>query len=232
MLSGITIGKALDNFIQSQCGMNSWYSVDGALEYGFYNNLVTIDPKKEFFESSSKHYTNNDQIDPDYVTVWNSDCSVYTVYGIDPHNETASCAVGVSYVMSSTLMDRELTLIAKKIHDDLKVSQDQFKVRFPAGTVRFQEGDVFMGMGDQTTFPLMPYKSGVDLDPLTDPKDSIWQIRDIIITETATDVIVGTSYRSIFDIYHGTLIKKDEVASPTEVKEWKSNVIYTNVVDT
>ncbi|MFA5760180.1 MAG: hypothetical protein WC877_00195 [Dehalococcoidales bacterium] len=235
MLSGISIGKAIDNFIQNQCGMYSWYALpDGKLEYGFYNNYITINPESEFIEASVRCYTNNETIDPDYVIVWNSDSTVWAVHGIQKEfavngEEFPSAGVGIGYIMNSTLLDRELSLIAKKIYDDLKINTDQFRVNFPAGTVRFNEGDVFLGLGDQTTFPSMPYRSGVDLDPFTNSKDSIWQIRDMTITEESTEVIVGTSYRSVFDIYRNELVKKDEVPSPTEVEKWSSNIIYTNI---
>ena len=126
----------------------------------------------------------------------------YVTYPNDPVLGTT-----IQYKFDSDMNNIMLNSMAAKIHKDLQVNRNTYKVKFPAGTVKFKDGDVFTGLGDSTISPAMPYKDNVDYDPLTDPSDAVWQINEMTITNEYTEVLVGPSYFSVFDLYKTKLNK-------------------------
>lgn len=139
-----------------------------------------------------------------------------------PGNNTGSY---IQYQFSSDLTNEQLSSIARRIYNDIRLAnRDTFKVKFPAGTVRFRDGDVFDGLGDSTVTPRLMYRGGVDQDPIEDPSDSVWQIREMVITDTYTECTVGSTYFSIFDIYRTALKRYDGCPAPTETKDTETNV--------
>jgi hypothetical protein len=55
----------------------------------------------------------------------------------------------------------------------------------------------------------------------------VWQIKEMTITEQKTEVIVGSSFFSVFDIYQDALKRCDGVPATTENKEIKG--YYTGI---
>lgn len=221
ILSGYTVGKALDNVLNEQCGLHTWFDNNtGHLEYGFYRNVITIDPSAEYIIYSEQIQSLAEEYQADGVILMDSSANNPTRY--PPGNNTGSY---IQYQFSSDLTNEQLSSIARRIYNDIRLAnRDTFKVKFPAGTVRFRDGDVFDGLGDSTVTPRLMYRGGVDQDPTEDPSDSVWQIREMVITDTYTECTVGSTYFSIFDIYRTALKRYDGCPAPTETKDTETNV--------
>lgn len=221
IMSGMTVGKAIANFLENDCGFHTWFRPeDSRLEYGFIRDKITIDPKTEYITSSSKisdDYSLN--ISADVVCVFNSDGrgSAYPTQFATNASPTV-----LYYRINTNQMDQKLSAFAQKIYEDSNVDKSSYRVRFPPGIIRFKEGDVFAGLGDQTTDPVMPYRTGEDANVMTNPGDSVWQVKDVRLTETYTECIVGPTYYSIFDIYKSALQKVDGSPALSESLDWES----------
>lgn len=227
LLSGTYIGKALDDFLENICGFHVWFDrQSGRVEYGFIRDKIVINPKNEIILSTVKmNDTNALDYIPDRVFVWSNDGVEWGCY---PRSQLASGKhTQMSFKLSTNAFTGGLDAFAKKIYDDAHVTTDIFRVTFPPGTIRFKEGDYFDGLGDQTVSYPMEYKYGDDADPLTNPRDSVWKITDVIITEKGTDVIVGPSYYSVFDIYRTSLSPVSTVPAVTETITDESNNYVT-----
>jgi hypothetical protein len=132
--------------------------------------------------------------------------------------------------MNTDVVSISLTEIAKRIYNDLQLADtDKYKVVFPPGTgLKFCENDVFggkngYGLGDKTTTPQMEPRI-LDGIPITsDPGKQLWQIKDLTITDKYTEVVVGPSYRSTFDLYGEYLRPVDGVPVQKDVEKWRSN---------
>lgn len=220
ILSGFTVGKALDNVLNEQCGLHTWFDNNtGHLEYGFYRNIVTIDPATDYIIYSEQIQSLAEEYQADGVILMDSSANNPTRY--PPGNNTGSY---IQYQFSSDLTNEQLSSIARRIYNDIRLAnRDTFKVKFPAGTVKFRDGDVFSGLGDSTVTPILPYRGGVDQDPTEDPSDSCWQIREMVITDTYTECTVGSTYFSIFDIYRTALKRYDGCPAPTETNDSETN---------
>ena len=220
ILSGFTVGKALDNVLNEQCGLHTWFDNNtGHLEYGFYRNIVTIDPATDYIIYSEQIQSLAEEYQADGVILMDSSANNPTRY--PPGNNTGSY---IQYQFSSDLTNEQLLSIARRIYNDIRLAnRDTFKVKFPAGTVKFRDGDVFSGLGDSTVTPILPYRGGVDQDPTEDPSDSCWQIREMVITDTYTECTVGSTYFSIFDIYRTALKRYDGCPAPTETNDSETN---------
>lgn len=120
--------------------------------------------------------------------------------------------------MEGALQDLQLQTMAKRILEQSRYSRNTYKVKFPAGTVRFEDGDVFSCLGDATISPEMPCRSGTDPDPTENPGDSLWQIKAITITDKYTECLIGSSFFSIFDIYKNQLKRVSQAPVLTEMK--------------
>lgn len=221
ILSGFTVGKALDNVLNEQCGLHTWFDNNtGHLEYGFYRNIVTIDPATDYIIYSEQIQSLAEEYQADGVILMDNSANNPTRY--PPGSNTGTY---IQYQFSSDLTNEQLLSIARRIYNDIRLAnRDTFKVKFPAGTVKFRDGDVFSGLGDSTVTPILPYRGGVDQDPTEDPSDSCWQIREMVITDTYTECTVGSTYFSIFDIYRTALKRYDGCPAPTEKKDTETNV--------
>lgn len=219
LLSSMNVLAALDNIVIKQCGMHTWFDNDsGALEYGFIRNKVTIDSTKEYIMNSSKSVSYTEEFNADYILLHDDQGNYVKSLDGDVTGKTY-----IEYQINTKHGDLQLKQIAQKIHRDVQLDNDTYKVMFPAGTVRFQDGDVFNGLGDSTTNPLMPWKSGADANVLEDPSDSSWQIKHMVITDTYTECLVGASYYSVFDIYKSSLKRISEAPVRTERKDIETN---------
>ncbi|MCK9459954.1 MAG: hypothetical protein M0R80_09980 [Proteobacteria bacterium] len=225
VMSCMSVGTAVTNFLYQQCGFNIWYNynTNGTIEYGYIRDRITIDITKEVIEKSELISTNNEETVPDGVMVWDSAGEYNGSYGDIDINKHV-----LVYVMTDSKFDGALNAIAErifKLYDGIDLSS--YSVRFPAGTVRFKEGDYFDGLGDETVSDrIMEYREGTDVDPLEDPTDAVWQIKELTITEQSTTVTVGSSYVSVLDIYRGVLNKnKDGIPAPVENKVLQSKPI-------
>ena len=221
ILSGFTVGKALDNVLNEQCGLHTWFDNNtGHLEYGFYRNIVAIDPATDYIIYSEQIQSLAEEYQADGVILMDNSAINPTRY--PPGSNTGTY---IQYQFSSDLTNEQLLSIARRIYNDIRLAnRDTFKVKFPAGTVKFRDGDVFDGLGDSTVTPILPYRGGVDQDPTEDPSDSCWQIREMVITDTYTVCTVGSTYFSIFDIYRTALKRYDGCPAPTETKDTETNV--------
>lgn len=220
VLSGMTVFKALIRLLEDQCGMYIWFdNNNGALEYGFLRNKFTIDPTRDIIRTSSLAISNSEDYTPNNVILYNS-TGDWVVYPNPPVNGTF-----ISYQYNSTLNNIMMDSMAKKIHKDLQSDRTTYKVVFPAGRVKFRDGDVFTGLGDSTISPVMPYRDDTDYDPLTDTNDTVWQIKDMTITTDYTEILVGPSYFSVFDLFKSTLKIVPEAPIPTEFVEKETNQV-------
>jgi len=226
ILSGMSVGKALDTFLINQCGLYTWYnSLTGALEYGFVRNGITINPMSEYIEDSTKIPASTSDYNADYIILWNNSADQRA---IAPESATAfATSKCIQYKLNSDLHDQQLADFAAQVFDATQRGRDTYKVTFQAGVCRFQDGDFFTGLGDETTTTPMPYRTGTDTEPETDPSDQVWQIKEMTITEQKTEVIVGSSFFSVFDIYQDALKRCDGVPATTENKEIKG--YYTGI---
>ena len=216
VLSGVSVGTAITNFLYRQCGFNMWYNYDtGKLEYGFLRDGITIDLTKEIIVKNDLIDDNQEDVKPDYVVVWDPPCEICSIageYGPDKH--------GLQYVLEDARDAAAAQALAEKILELCTVvNKSTYSVEFPAGTTRFKEGDYFRGLGDQS-LPLnekMEYRSGDDADPLELPSDSVWHIKEVTITDKSTTVVVGMSFYSVIDIYKSSLNRRrDGIPAPTK----------------
>jgi len=219
VLSGVSVGKGITDFMYLQCGFYIWYDYEnkGALEYGFIRDRIHLDLTKEYIEKTVLKTSEEDEYVPDGVMV----CDTTGIVGT-----AGECGKGkniIVYSYNDTKIDTSLGAIAAGILEmNQFIGKQSYVVTFPAGTVRFKEGDYFSGLGDQTMSIKgnevnMEWRSGDDADPLAKPDDSSWQIKELTITEKGTDVVVGPSYYSVLDIYKSTLSKTTSgIPAPTE----------------
>lgn len=226
VLSSVSVGTAITNFLYHQCGMYVWfnYKKKGALEYGFLRDGITLDITKEVIETTTLTNSGSDDVTADGVIVWSPDAEYTGCAGdIGPDKHM------LVYTYTDSKPDLALEAIAYKILEYNKLDCNRiYTVRFPAGTVRFKEGDYFKGLGDSimTGTQKMDYKSGTDANPLEEPGDSVWHIKEVVITEEFTEVQVGTSYYSILDVYKTILQRnRDGVTAPVEQKLIRCNPV-------
>lgn len=215
LLSGENILTALMNVIEKQCGLNIWFDNDnGKMEYGYVRDYVTLDVTKEYITSTQKTNTKSIKYDIGYVVIFDSEGTAYKY----PSSDTKGTAYA-AYQIDTVHHQLQMQSIAARVHADLNVNRDTYNVYFPAGTVKFKDGDVFMGLGDQTSDPVMDWKGDPDTAPEKDQSDSVWQIKEMEITDTYTMCKVGASYYSIFDIYKSSLKPCSQVPPCVDTKD-------------
>ena len=216
ILSGMTVFKAVNRVLEDQCGLRTWYHNNtGALEYGYWRNVYQIDVSKDIIISNTETYGYTEDFVPANVIVFDSKGR----HGCFPTIPVTGS--WIKYRYESDLNDTTLSTLASQIHTDLSVSDRRvYRVQFPPGCVKMREGDKFSGLGDATLTPVMPFRNGNDTNPLVDPSDTSWQIKEMTITEKSTEVIVGPSYYGVFDLYKDALHKIGESATPTDYKEF------------
>lgn len=216
LLSGMSIFGALENLVKDQCGMYMWFDSDTSdFSYGFVRDRegITIDPTMEYILDTKQVSTVDEDFAADYVILYDSEG-----YWASSITGDVSGLTYVAYKLETKVGDLQLNQMARKIQSDLKMKNDTFKVRFPAGTVRFQDGDVFNCLGDATVDPQMECRDQYDKDPTNDPGDTSWQIKEMTITDSYTECLVGASYYSIFDVYRNKLKRVGEAPVLTETK--------------
>lgn len=225
MFSGKSIAMALEDFLMKQCGLYTWYdSASGKLGYGFLRDAISLDSQKEFIEMTKRTHSYQADYETDYIVLWDNTGGHCAKAGTI--SDSGRC---IQFKLNSNLTDQSLKEFAVRIKSDITESRDTYQVTFQAGTVRFQEGDYFTGLGDETTTVEMLYRSGADIDPTETPGNSVWQIKEITITETSTEVIVGSSYFSVFDVYQDELKRVDGVPATTETKDIDSSRMAAGV---
>lgn len=235
-MSGNTIGKVLSQFVESTCGMYSWFNEknSSAFEYGFYRDAITIEPAITYIRATEKISDDNTfNYSPDVVVVWNSDASEKKQF--PEVLEFASFPTGMITVMhfkwSSNLATGQLQSFAQRIYEDSMIRKPSYKVVFPPGVVKFKEGDYFTGLGDHTIQEPMEWMHGVaTASVFTKVDDWLWQIKNVIITNETTEVTVGSTYRSIFDIFKNTLSTVDGIPSVTETIDETTGKITTRLM--
>lgn len=228
LLSGMNILSALDNLVIKQCGMRTWFDRNtGKLEYGFVRNSITIDPTKEYIKNTVKESSQSNDFNADFVIVY------------DANNQRAQSVDGdltgktsVAYKIDSVVQDMQLKAMAQRIQKEIQLNNDMFSVTFPAGVVRFQEGDMFAGLGDDTVNPKMSWRGGIENTPLSDPTDTVWKIKKVTITDSYTECLVGSSFYSVFDIYRNSLKRIAEAPVSTESKDVETDEIVAHPQET
>lgn len=219
LLSGMNVLAALDNLVEKQCGMHTWFDNDtGKLEYGYLRDIKTINPTTEYIVNTVKESSLSGDFEPDYVIL----CDNNGYYARSMEGDVRGKSYMV-YKIDTTLVDAQLRERAIQIANALKRDASTYVVSFPAGTVKFRDGDVFAGLGDQTVDPVMEWRGGEDTDPTSNPTDEVWQVRELIITDSYTQCIVGSSYYSILDIFQNSLKPVAEMPVLTETKDVTTN---------
>lgn len=229
VLSSMSVGTALTNFLYHQCGFYTWIDYDtGYFGYGFIRNKLHLDITKEIILQSRVVGDTLENTKPDGVIVWDSSAEYLGYDGdIGPDKHV------LVYMMDDTKNDIALGSIAHRIMELNSIeNQNSYEVDFPAGTVRFKEGDYFDGLGDQTLprDEAMDWRGGEDADPLFMPDDSVWQIKELTITNKKTTVRIGSSFYSVLDIYKSSLRKMDNgVPMPTKQVQIYTEEIFTGM---
>lgn len=225
LLSGMNVFKAISTLLEDICGLHFWFDTEtGAMEYGFFRDMTgkTIVPADEFIRSSTLVESYSEEFQAYYVVLYDQDG-----YHARSTTEDVTGKTYVSYKFDTSLGDLSLREVARRIAYDNTQDRSTYKVRFPAGTVRFMDGDVFTCLGDLTSTPVMPVRptseGEFDDDPTSDPGDTVWQIKDMTITDTYTECIVGASYYSIFDIYKNKLKRCSEAPVAIDTKDVTTN---------
>lgn len=215
-LSAMSIGTGLTNFLYHQCGFYTWINYNtGFFEYGFIRDIKSLDITKEIIVKTVLVSDNQDDMIADGVVVFESNAEYLGYDGdIGPDKNV------LVYKLNDNKNDVSLSAIAHRILEYNKIEhKESYDVEFRAGTVRFNEGDIFDGLGDQTLpgDQKMEWRDGSDADPLEKPSDSSWQIKEMTITNEKTIIRVGTSYYSVLDIYKNSLNReRNGVAIPIE----------------
>lgn len=204
VLSSMSIGTGLTNFLYHQCGFYTWVNYEtGFFEYGFIRDKVLIDITREIIIKTTLVDDNQDDMIADGVIVFEPNAEYLGYDGeIGPDKNI------LVYQLNDNKNDISLSAMAHRILEYNKIEhKESYDVEFPAGVVRFREGDVFKGIGDQTLSwdQKMEWRDGNDANPLEDPADSAWQVKEVTITNNSTIVRVGTSYYSVLDIYKSSL---------------------------
>jgi hypothetical protein len=207
VMSGMSIGTGITKFLYHQCGFYTWVNYEtGFFEYGFLRDPITINISKEVIIKTTLMDSNQEDTSIDGVIVFEPNAEYAGYDGeIGPDKHIAI------YQLNNSQNDLSLEAIAHRILTYNKIAnKNSYKVVFPAGTIRFKEGDYFKGLGDQTLprSESMEWREGNEANPLEDPSDSAWQIKEVTITNTETTVYVGTSYYSILDLYKTSLSRQ------------------------
>jgi hypothetical protein len=219
MLSVMSVFKALNRVVEDQCGLRTWYHNNtGALEYGYWRNVYNIDVTKDIIIANEQTYGYSEDFKPNNVIVVDNSGRP-SCYPATPVAGTT-----LKYQYTSDMNDNMIGTLAMQIYTDLNIDdRSVYKVKFPPGCIKMREGDKFSGLGDQTITPVMIWRDGSDDDPLVDPTDTSWQIKELTITETYTEVVVGPSYFSVFDLYKDAIKKISEAPVQTDTKS-----VYTS----
>lgn len=232
VMSGMTVGTAVDMLITQNCGLDFWFDRENEnqLTYGYVNKARQIEVSSEttktfapILKTVQVSSAMND-ITTDVVVVFNNSGD-FQYSGVGPKT--------VAFKLNTDVPSLSLQEFASRLYRDLTLDRSQYKVTFPAGVVCFSENDVFgnddYGLGDSTIRPVMEWRHGeVDIEANPEIQDSpLWQIKDVVITSTYTEVVVGPSLMSVFDLFGEAIQPVDGAPTPTETKTEKVGPGYT-----
>ena len=231
------LGTAITSFIRNTLGLEVWfkttdYSADGSvtitLSYGFNNSWITdwVENEGAFIKSEYTEATPNELSVVDKVVVISEDKKSYGVSGIDGGRQV-NCSIIGNYTSN------ELTAFATEILKEAGVLYQSYKLIWDGGKcLKYNEGSMFKGLGDQTDKDVNKritwkgWEGGVK--PVLNEsyysahRNDFWKIKDIRITEVSTEIIIGATKMSIFDIYKNKLTIIDGIEIP------KTEVVVSN----
>ncbi len=213
----MSLGTALDKFIKDVLGLHYWFDYSNTndpntfnLVYGRVRDLRTLDVAVD----SDNYMLINDssQISQQVII------PVQRVVLLSKNAEVSGSAgasdnpmYSVVYKIDGNFSQDTLNSIASRIYTDRAAAETAlvFKVSFPLTKMAtWNAGDAFAGLGDQTSTPVMPFRSSGG-----------WQINDMTITGGTIECVVGGTYVSVFDVYRNRLQIVDGADLPTERKE-------------
>jgi hypothetical protein len=218
-MSYMTIGTAIDKFVQDILGLYYWFDYTQTS----YSNMtfpLVIGTRRDLrtlvVNSTSKDYMgiiSNDIVEQQTifpvgrVVCLSKNFETFGAYGSD------SAGYQIVYVITGTFNQAELTAIATRIYRDRQIDDTtKYKITFPiTSMITWNAGDVFTGLGDILVSPAMEYRTNADSDA--------WIINTMTISDNKIEVVVGGSYISIFDVYKDRLNKADGVDLSTESVE-------------
>jgi hypothetical protein len=142
------------------------------------------------------------------------------------YEQTSSVRTVAIYRIDGNYSQNELNAIAwRMLYERNYNSSGGYILTFPSVATKFKEGDYFDGLGDITIVPPMPYKSGEDLDPAWDARDSVWQISQVEIKDNTTYVTVNSTYKTLFDLYRDKISEVKSTNPRTDEVNRSSGVI-------
>ena len=180
MISHQTIGTTLRKFIVDTLGLTLWYeytsSTEFVVHYGTKRDTLTLNLNTEFIVSNQ---CSEEAIQTPIAGVYlkNEDDT--------KHGKAGNYVAGpcIMREIEGSFSDNELTAIATKMLADYANPRLTYDVEFPPGTIRFKEGDVFDGIGDQTLDAPFKMTHKTTADP--------WQIKKVTITDKTTIATLG-----------------------------------------
>ena len=209
------------------------YSEDYGMNY--LTNGILIDVNKEFIVDT-KRIDNNLVREPvDEVIVYGNT----GLKGKYSNPDISFPSTSVIYKVHGNFGNDELNWLAERIYTDRRINDSTYKISFMPGCIRFKDGEFFggesssgviqYGIGDETIQPLMPFRHGMDYDPRNDPSDSVWQINEVIMTDTKTEITVGSSYITVFEMFKDKLTEvKKGIDLETETRTYTTGQITLN----
>lgn len=222
------------------------YSENYGLDY--HTSGILLDIAREYIVDT-KRIDNNKVREPvDEVSVYSNNNNLKGYY---INTDVSFPSTSVVYQVQGNYGIDELNWLAERIYNDRRLSDATYKVIFPPGCIRFKDGEYFggdsdqpakYGIGDSTIQPIMPFRYGQDYDPRSDPSDSVWQINEIIMTPEKTEVTVGSSYITIFEMFKDKLTEvKKGTDVTTETRTYRTgaltldagfhpNILYENFI--
>ena len=181
-ISHMTVGNALRTFIVDTLNLVIWYTYTDSshftLNYGLVRDEITLTLATEYIVSS--RLTNDaTKTSVSGIVIKNEDGTTHGSAG------TTVTAPMQMYTMTGSFSENELNAIAQKYLDQYSTSRLTHLVEFEPGILRFKEGDVFDGLGDQTVDPAMTWYDVAGGTP--------WQIQNVRITMNGTLVEVSNT---------------------------------------
>lgn len=184
-ISHMTIGNALKTFIVDTLNLVLWYEYSSATQFDLYYGLIRDEITLNY--TTSNEYIISTRLKDDAtktpvngIVIKNEDGTVHGTAGTPTTGPTQM------YTYSGSFSENDLNALAAKYLAQYGTSRLTYSVVFEPGTLRFKEGDVFDGLGDQTITPPMAWK---DVSTTGNP----WQIQNVRITMNSTTVEVANT---------------------------------------
>ncbi|HOJ95690.1 MAG TPA: hypothetical protein PK024_02475 [Methanospirillum sp.] len=237
MFSDISVIDACKKVICDTANLTMWIDIDLTktspvkLEYGYTRDPIVFEPKEFFVENkvidpslvgppvqAIKLLSNNDEIFG-YADIYNNDIK----NSFEMSSTVRTIAI---YRVDGNFSQQELNaLSARMLYERNHQENTGYQLTFPEVIPRFKEGDYFDGLGDSTIDPPMNYKSGNDVDPATDPRDSVWKITEIEVKNNTMYVTVNSTYKTIFEMFQSKIQEVKSSNPPIESTDHKSGII-------